>query len=44
MWDGIDCVFGKMVLVMCRIASLFILQRLKGRMSGNPRDFNNIEM
>ena len=29
---------------MCRIASLFLLQRLKGRMSGDARDFNNMEM
>jgi len=29
---------------MCRIASLFLLQRLKGSMSGNTRDFNNIKM
>jgi len=28
---------------MCRIASLFLLQRLKGRMSGDGRDFNNFE-
>jgi len=28
---------------MCRIASIFLLQRLKGRMSGDARDFNNIE-
>ena len=28
---------------MCRIASIFLLQRLKGSMSGNARDFNNIE-
>jgi len=28
---------------MCRIASLFLLQRLKGSMSGDTRDFNNIE-
>ena len=27
---------------MCRIASLFLLQRLKGSMSGDARDFNNI--
>jgi len=27
---------------MCRIASLFLLQRLKGSMSGDVRDFNNI--
>ena len=28
---------------MCRIASLFLLQRLKGSKSGDARDFNNIE-
>jgi len=28
---------------MCRIASLFFLQRLKGSMSGNAYDFNNIK-
>ena len=28
---------------MCQIASLFLLQRLKGNMSGDARDFNNIE-
>jgi len=28
---------------MCGIASLFLLQRLKGNMSGGARDFNNIE-
>ena len=28
---------------MCRIESLFLLQRLKGNMSGDKRDFNNIE-
>ena len=28
---------------MCRIASLFLLQRLKGSMSCDARDFNNIE-
>ena len=28
---------------MCRIASLFFLQKLKGGMSGDARDFNNIE-
>jgi len=32
-----------MGLFMCRIASLFLLQRLKGNMSGDARDFNNIE-
>ena len=29
---------------MCRIASLFLLQRLKGSMSGDTRDFNNMKM
>ena len=28
---------------MCRIARLFMLQRLKGSMSGDARDFNNME-
>jgi hypothetical protein len=28
---------------MCRIASIFLLQRLKGSMSAAARDFNNIE-
>ena len=28
---------------MCRIASLLLLQRLKGSMSGDASDFNNIE-
>ena len=28
---------------MCRIESLFLLQRLKGNMSGDALDFNNIE-
>ena len=28
---------------MCQIASLFLLQRLKGNMSCDARDFNNIE-
>jgi len=28
---------------MCRRASLFLLQRLKGNMSGDARDFNNID-
>jgi len=28
---------------MCRIASLLLLQRLQGSMSGDVRDFNNIE-
>jgi len=28
---------------MCRIASIFLLQRLKGSMSGDARDFNNTE-
>ena len=29
---------------MCQIASLFLLQRLKGSMSDDTRYFNNIEM
>jgi hypothetical protein len=41
--DGIDSVVGKRDLFMCRIASVFLLQRLKGRMSGDARNFNNIE-
>ena len=28
---------------MCRVARLFLLQRLKGSMSGDAHDFNNIE-
>jgi hypothetical protein len=28
---------------MCRIASIFLLQKLKGSTSGDMRDFNNIE-
>ena len=28
---------------MCLIASLFLLQRLKGSMTGDARDFNNIQ-
>ena len=28
---------------MCRIASLFLLQRLKGSMSSDVRDFNDIK-
>jgi len=28
---------------MCRIARLFLLQRVKGSMSGDAREFNNIE-
>ena len=28
---------------MCRIASLFLLQRLKGSISGDASDLNNIE-
>ena len=28
---------------MCRIASIFLLQRLKGSMSGDARDCNNME-
>ena len=29
---------------MCRIASLFLFQRLKGSISGDVRNFNNMEM
>jgi hypothetical protein len=29
---------------MCRIANLFLLQRLKGSLSGDVRNFNNIKM
>ena len=29
---------------MCRVASLFLLQRLSGSMSGDARDFSNMEM
>jgi len=32
-----------MGLFMCRIASLFLLQTLKGSMSGDARDSNNME-
>ena len=28
---------------MCQIASLFLLQRLKGSLSGEARDSNNVE-
>ena len=28
---------------MCRIASLFLLQRLKGNMSGDVHDFTNMD-
>ena len=28
---------------MCRTVSIFLLQRLKGSVSGDVRDFNNIE-
>ena len=41
--DGIDSVVWKTGLFMCRIATLFLLQRLKGSMSGDAPDFNNIE-
>ena len=40
---GIDSVFGKSVLFMCRIPTLFLLQRLKGSTSGNTPDFSNME-
>jgi len=41
--DGIESAVGKRDLVMCRIASLFLSQSLKGSMSGDARDLNNIE-
>ena len=41
--DGIDSVVGKKSLLMYRIASLFLLQRLKGSMSGDARDLNIME-
>jgi hypothetical protein len=40
---GIDSVVGNRGLFMFRIASLCLLQRMKGSMSGDARDFNNIE-
>jgi len=42
-YDGIDSVVGKRGLFMCRIASLYLLQGLEGSMSGDARDFNNME-
>ena len=39
----INSVVGKRGLFTCRIASLFLLQRLKGSMSGNTHHFNNME-
>jgi len=41
--DGTDNV-GKRGLLMCRIARFYVLQRLKGSMSGDTRDFNTMEM
>jgi hypothetical protein len=41
--DEIDSVIGKRGLFMCRIASRFFLQKLQRSMSGNARDFNDIE-
>jgi hypothetical protein len=29
---------------MCRIVSLFLLERLKGSMTGDARDFNTMEV
>ena len=37
-----EIVIGKRGLFMCRTASLFLLRKLKGSMSGDVRDFNNI--
>jgi hypothetical protein len=42
-WDGIDSDVGKRDVLMFRIASLFLLQTLKGSKSGDAPDFNNIE-
>jgi len=41
-WDGIEIVVGKRGLFVYRIASLFLLQKLKESMSIESRDFNNI--
>jgi hypothetical protein len=43
-YDGIYSVVGKRGLFMCRFPSIFLLQRLKGYMSGEVRNFNKIEM
>jgi len=43
-YDGINRAVGKRVLFMCQIASIFLLQRLKGSMSDNACNFNNMEM
>jgi hypothetical protein len=43
LYDGIDSAVGKRGLFMRRIASLFLLHRLQGSMSGDARDINNIE-
>jgi hypothetical protein len=37
-YDGIDSAVVKSILFMCRIASLSLLQGLKGSMSGDARD------
>jgi hypothetical protein len=42
-YDGIDSVVGKRGLFIRGLASLFLLQRLKGSKSGDARDSNNIE-
>jgi len=42
-YDEIDSVVEMKGLFMCRIASLFLLQRLKGSESGDAREFNNME-
>jgi hypothetical protein len=38
-----DSAVGKRGLFLCQIASIFLLERLQGRKSGDARDFNNIE-
>jgi len=42
-YAGFGSIVGKMGLFMSRIASIFLLERLKGSVSGDARDFNNIE-
>ena len=38
-----DSVVGQRGLFLCRNSSLFLLQRLKGSMSGDARDLENIQ-
>jgi len=41
--DGIDSVFGNRGLFIGLIAILFLPQKMKRSMSGDARDFSNIE-